>query len=116
MASACCCGCSRPPPVEINTIGPLRTVEAYRDLLGAGAKVGIVSSRVGSLGDNGWGGRYAYRISKTGANMVGLNLHHDLSPQGVSVVMLHPGVVATALTNDYPGDFAYIQPRRPPRA
>lgn len=95
---------------EINTIGPLRTVEAHRDLLGAGAKVGIVSSRVGSLGDNGSGGMYAYRISKTGANMVGLNLHHDLSPQGVSVVMLHPGMVATALTEDYPGDFAYIQP------
>lgn len=93
---------------EINTIGPLRTVEAHRDLLGDGAKVGIVSSRVGSLGDNGSGGMYAYRISKAGANMVGLNLHHDLSPRGVSVVMLHPGMVATDLTKGFSGDF--IQP------
>jgi NAD(P)-dependent dehydrogenase (short-subunit alcohol dehydrogenase family) len=93
---------------EINTIGPLRTVEAHRDLLGAGARVGIVSSRVGSLGDNGSGGMYAYRISKAGANMVGLNLHHDLSPHGVSVVMLHPGMVATDLTKGFSGEF--IQP------
>lgn len=93
---------------EINTIGPLRTVEAHRDLLGAGAKVGIVSSRVGSLADNGSGGMYAYRISKAGANMVGLNLHHDLSPRGVSVVMLHPGMVATDLTKGFSGEF--IQP------
>jgi NAD(P)-dependent dehydrogenase (short-subunit alcohol dehydrogenase family) len=95
---------------EINTIGPLRTVEAHRDLLGEGSKVGIVSSRVGSLGDNGSGGMYAYRISKAGANMVGLNLHHDLSPRGISVLMLHPGMVATDLTKDYPGQHAYIQP------
>jgi NAD(P)-dependent dehydrogenase (short-subunit alcohol dehydrogenase family) len=95
---------------EINTIGPLRTVEALRDLLHAGSKVGIVTSRVGSLADNGSGGMYAYRVSKAGANMVALNLHHDLSKRGVSVLALHPGMVATALTKDYPGNYDYITP------
>lgn len=95
---------------EINAIGPLRTVEALRDLLTDGAKVGIVTSRVGSLGDNGSGGMYAYRMSKAAANMAGLNLHHDLSPRGVSVLMLHPGMVATDLTKDFPGSHSYIQP------
>jgi len=95
---------------EINAIGPLRTIEALRDLLAEGAKVGIVTSRVGSLGDNGSGGMYAYRMSKAAANMAGLNLHHDLAPRGVSVVMLHPGMVATDLTRDFPGNHAYIQP------
>lgn len=97
---------------EINTIGPLRTVEAHRDLLGPDAKVGIVSSRVGSLGDNTSGGMYAYRISKAGANMAGLNLHHDLSPHGISVLMLHPGMVATDLTKGFSADFGggFIQP------
>ena len=95
---------------EINTLGPLRTVEALRDLLGPGSKVGIVTSRVGSLGDNTSGGMYAYRVSKAAANMVGLNLHHDLARQGVHVLMLHPGMVATDLTKDYPGDFDYITP------
>lgn len=96
--------------LEINTIGPLRTVEAVAPLLVDGGKVGIVTSRVGSLGDNTSGGMYAYRISKAGANMVALNLHHDLARRGVSVVALHPGMVATDLTKDYPGDFAYITP------
>jgi NAD(P)-dependent dehydrogenase (short-subunit alcohol dehydrogenase family) len=95
---------------EINAIGPLRTVEALRDLLADDAKVGIVTSRVGSLGDNGSGAMYAYRMSKAAANMAALNLHHDLSPRGISVLALHPGMVATDLTKDYPGQHAYIQP------
>lgn len=96
--------------MEINTVGPLRTVEALRGLLHDGSKVGILTSRVGSLTDNGSGGMYGYRISKAAANMVALNLHHDLSKLGISVLALHPGMVATALTKDYPGDHTYITP------
>ena len=96
--------------IEINTIGPLRTVEAALPHLVPGAKVGIVTSRVGSLADNGTGGMYAYRVSKAGANMVALNLHHDLSKRGIAVAALHPGMVATDLTKDIPGDFDYIGP------
>lgn len=93
---------------EINTLGPLRVVEACLPFLGSGAKVGIVTSRVGSLADNGSGGMYAYRVSKVGANMVALNLHHDLSKRGIAVVALHPGMVATELTRGVAGTF--IQP------
>jgi len=95
---------------EINTIGPLRIAEACLPLMDAGAKLGIVTSRVGSLGDNSSGGMYAYRVSKAAANMVALNLHHDLSKSGIAVVALHPGMVATDLTKDYPGTYNYIQP------
>jgi NAD(P)-dependent dehydrogenase (short-subunit alcohol dehydrogenase family) len=42
--------------------------------------------------------------------MVALNLHHDLSKRGISVLALHPGMVATALTKDYPGNFDYLTP------
>lgn len=98
--------------IEINTLGPLRTIEAVRPLLNEGAKVGIVTSRVGSLGDNTSGGMYSYRISKAAANMVGLNLHHDLSKDGVSVLLLHPGMVATDLTKDFPGEHTYITPEQ----
>jgi 2-glutathionyl-2-methylbut-3-en-1-ol dehydrogenase len=42
--------------------------------------------------------------------MVALNLHHDLSKRGIAVVALHPGMVATDLTKNYPGNFNYIQP------
>jgi NAD(P)-dependent dehydrogenase (short-subunit alcohol dehydrogenase family) len=96
--------------IEINTIGPLRTIQALLNHLAQAAKVGIVTSRVGSLGDNGSGGMYAYRISKCAANMVGLNLHHDLSKRGIAVLMLHPGLVATDLTKNLPGNATYIQP------
>ena len=82
---------------EVNTIGPLRVVRELHGLLDAGAKVGILTSRVGSLGDNTSGGDYAYRISKAGANMVALNLHHDLSKRDVMVQALHPGMVLTHL-------------------
>lgn len=95
---------------EINTLGPLRVAEACIRFVGPGSKLGIVTSRVGSLGDNGSGGMYAYRVSKAAANMVALNLHHDLSKRGIAVVALHPGMVATDLTKDYPGTFNYIQP------
>jgi len=95
---------------QINTVGPLRTVEASLPLLKEGSKVGIVTSRVGSLGDNSSGGQYSYRLSKCAANMVGLNLHHDLKKRGIAVRMLHPGMVKTDLVKNYPGDFAYITP------
>ena len=96
--------------IEINTIGPLRAIEAALPYLAADARVGIVTSRVGSLSDNGSGQMYAYRVSKAGANMVALNLHHDLSKRGIAVAALHPGMVATDLTRDIPGDFQYITP------
>lgn len=96
---------------EINTIGPLRVVEAALPFLADAARIGIVSSRVGSLSDNGSGGMYAYRISKCGANMVGLNLHHDLKDRGHSVLMLHPGMVATDLTKDMRGDLTWDTPQ-----
>jgi NAD(P)-dependent dehydrogenase (short-subunit alcohol dehydrogenase family) len=95
---------------EINTLGPLRVAQAVLPFLGSGAKVGIVTSRVGSLSDNSSGGMYAYRVSKAGANMVALNLHHDLAKRGIAVMALHPGMVATDLTKDYPGNFSYIRP------
>jgi NAD(P)-dependent dehydrogenase (short-subunit alcohol dehydrogenase family) len=95
---------------EINTLGPLRVAQAVLPFLGSGAKVGIVTSRVGSLADNSSGGMYAYRVSKAGANMVALNLHHDLAKRGIAVMALHPGMVATDLTKDYPGNFSYIRP------
>ena len=83
---------------RVNTIGPLRVTRALRGNLGSGSKVGIVTSRVGSIDDNSSGSNYGYRCSKTAANMVGMNLHHDLSPQGVAVMLLHPGYVATDMT------------------
>lgn len=83
---------------RVNTIGPLRMTRALRDNLKEGSRVGIVTSRVGSIDDNGSGNNYGYRCSKAAANMVGMNLHHDLAPHGIMVALLHPGLVATDMT------------------
>ena len=83
---------------EVNALGPLRVTHALKEKLGTGAKVGIVTSRVGSMDDNSSGGNYGYRMSKAAANMAGVNLSHDLRPRGVAVVLLHPGYVRTNMT------------------
>lgn len=84
---------------KVNTLGPLRVTEALRDNLGEGSKVAIVSSRVGSIGDNSSGNYYGYRASKTAVNQIGTNLMHELKPRGIAVAILHPGLVATEMTN-----------------
>jgi NAD(P)-dependent dehydrogenase (short-subunit alcohol dehydrogenase family) len=83
---------------RINTLGPLRVTEALTDNLHEGSKVAIVSSRVGSIEDNGSGGNYGYRASKAAVNMVGTNLMHELRPRSIAVGLLHPGLVATDMT------------------
>lgn len=82
----------------VNALGPLRVVEALLPRMGAGGKIGIVTSRVGSLSENGSGGLYGYRLSKAAANMAGINLAHELKPRGIAVVCLHPGSVRTQMT------------------
>ena len=83
---------------EVNSLGPLRVTEALADNLHEGSKVAIVSSRVGSIDDNGSGGNWGYRASKTAVNMIGTNLMHELKPRGIAVALLHPGLVATDMT------------------
>ncbi len=83
---------------NLNALGPLRVLSALAENLGRGSKVGIVTSRMGSIGDNASGRMYSYRMSKAAANMLGVNLYHELRPRGAFVVLLHPGTVATEMT------------------
>ncbi len=95
---------------DLNALGPLRVVSALADNLGEGSRVGIVTSRMGSIGDNGSGRMYSYRMSKAAANMLGVNLHHELAPRGVRVVLLHPGTVATEMTRGARGWDGFTKP------
>lgn len=85
---------------EVNSLGPLRVTAALRRNLGAGAKVAIITSRMGSIDDNTSGGRYGYRMSKAAVNMAGRSLAHDLRPDGVAVAIIHPGFVRTDMTGN----------------
>ena len=83
---------------EVNALGPLRTVSALLPRFASGSKIGLVTSRVGSIEDNGSGGMYGYRMSKAALNMAGMNLRRDLEPRGIAVALLHPGFVKTDMT------------------
>ena len=83
---------------RVNALGPLRVTEALADNLRTGSKVAIVTSRVGSIDDNGSGGNWGYRASKAAVNMIGTNLMHEFKPRGIAVALLHPGLVATDMT------------------
>jgi NAD(P)-dependent dehydrogenase (short-subunit alcohol dehydrogenase family) len=83
---------------EVNTIAPLRVTEALLPQLKNGAKIGITTSRMGSVADNTSGGYYGYRMSKAAVNMLGKTLAVDLKPRDISVALMHPGYVKTKMT------------------
>ncbi len=83
---------------QVNAIGPLMVTEALLSHLVVGAKVAIVTSRMGSMADNDSGGHYGYRMSKAAVNMAGTSLAVDLKPKGIAVGLLHPGYVKTDMT------------------
>ncbi len=83
---------------EVNAISPLRVTAALEGCLGRGSKVVIITSRMGSIEDNTSGGYYGYRMSKAAVNIAARSLAHDLRERGVSVFVLHPGMVATEMT------------------
>lgn len=83
---------------EVNAVAPLFLTRALARHLRAGSKVALITSRMGSIGDNGSGGYYGYRMSKAALNAAGVSLAHDLKPRGIAVIILHPGSVRTAMT------------------
>ena len=85
---------------EINALAPLMTIQALCPLLAVGSRIGILTSRMGSMADNGSGGYYGYRMSKAAVNAMGRSLAMDLRDQGVAVALLHPGFVRTQMTGN----------------
>ncbi len=84
--------------LEVNAIGPLRVARALRARLRRGGKIAVLTSRMGSMADNGSGGYYGYRMSKAALNALAVSLARDLRLAGVSVAILHPGFVRTEMT------------------
>ncbi len=84
---------------EVNAIAPILSVKAFLPHLKSGSKVGLLTSRMGSITDNDSGGSYGYRMSKTALNSAGKSLSLDLKEQNIAVFLLHPGWVKTDMTN-----------------
>ncbi len=81
---------------EVNTLAPMRVAEAFMEHLraGQGRRIVTVSSKMGSIGE-GSGGSYIYRSSKAAVNAAMKNLAMDLTPEGFTIVVVHPGWVRT---------------------
>ena len=80
---------------EVNTLAPLRVVHALQTNLTAGSKIGMITSRMGSITDNTSGGRFGYRMSKAALNIAAVSLSQDLAEQEIAVGIYHPGYVQT---------------------
>ena len=89
---------------EVNAIAPLKFTQSLLPNLkrANGAKVVMMTSRMGSIEDNTSGGSYAYRMSKVALSMAGKSLAHDLKDAGIAVAILHPGLVSTGMTDFNP--------------
>ena len=85
---------------EVNAVGPLVATRTLLPCLARGAKVGLLTSRMGSIDDNTSGGSYGYRMSKAALNMAGRSLAHDLASRDIAVRLLHPGWVRTEMTGN----------------
>ena len=82
---------------EVNALAPLLLARALVDQMPRGAKLVLMTSRMGSIDDNTSGGSYGYRMSKVALNMAGKSLAIDLEPRGIAVAILHPGLVRTRM-------------------
>ena len=85
--------------LEVNTIAPLMLAQAFVEQVAASRRklIAMISSKVGSIADNGSGGSYLYRSSKTAVNQVVKSLSIDLAGHGITTLSLHPGWVQTAM-------------------
>ena len=88
--------------LAVNAIGPALAIKHLHGLLPLHERAlfGVLSARVGSIGDNHKGGWYSYRASKAALNMLLRTAAIELArkrPQAV-LAALHPGTVASPLS------------------
>jgi NAD(P)-dependent dehydrogenase (short-subunit alcohol dehydrogenase family) len=94
--------------LNVNTIGPVRVIEALTDNVAAseGKTIATISSQMGSIEGTTAGFGLAYRVSKAGVNMALKAAAPVLAEKGITLLTLHPGWVAT----DMGGDQAPVAP------
>lgn len=82
---------------QVNTLTTYYLAEAFLTHLkrATPGKLIAMTSKMGSITDNGSGGEYIYRSTKTALNMVVKSLSLDLQPFNIAVALLHPGWVRT---------------------
>jgi NAD(P)-dependent dehydrogenase (short-subunit alcohol dehydrogenase family) len=96
--------------LDVNTMGPMRVLEAFADSVARSERrlVVTITSGMGSLADNTSGGSIAYRSSKAGLNMAMRSAAIDLAPRRITCVLINPGWVKT----DMGGPGATLSPQQ----
>jgi NAD(P)-dependent dehydrogenase (short-subunit alcohol dehydrogenase family) len=79
---------------EINLFTPMHLIALLRSRLAPGARLVTLSSSMGSIANNEFGGRYAYRASKAAVNSLMKSVALELGDAAIAVA-LHPGWVQT---------------------
>jgi len=89
----------------VNAVGPALVLAQVERLLSRERPsfVGVLSARVGSIGDNKIGGWYSYRASKAALNQIvhGAAIEIGRKRKLTTIVALHPGTVETEFTVNY---------------
>ncbi len=93
---------------KVNALAPLQVVDILKSQLVNGARVALITSRMGSVTDNGSGGYYGYRMAKSALNAAGMSLSRDLAADNISVGLYHPGWVQTEMVGNT-GDISAAQ-------
>ncbi|HEY0114116.1 MAG TPA: SDR family oxidoreductase [Allosphingosinicella sp.] len=84
--------------LAVNSVAPvLLAHKLLSNVAAAGGKLVAITSKMGSIADNGSGGYIAYRSSKAALNAAWRSLAIDVKPQGVAAALLHPGWVQTRM-------------------
>jgi NAD(P)-dependent dehydrogenase (short-subunit alcohol dehydrogenase family) len=83
--------------LQINAVGALQCVQAFRPLLQRGSRVIFMSSGGGSMTDPVEGWNPVYCVSKTLMNAITRHLAHALEPDGIAVNAMCPGWVRTRM-------------------
>ena len=90
---------------QVNAIGPALVMKHFLPLLPKQGRcvAAFVSAKVGSIGDNALGGWYGYRASKAALNQLVKTASIELTRRNKEsiCVALHPGTVATALSQPF---------------
>jgi NAD(P)-dependent dehydrogenase (short-subunit alcohol dehydrogenase family) len=81
----------------VDVIAPMLLTQALLPNLrkGSDQRLAFLSSKMGSVSDNGSGGSYLYRTAKCTLNQAVKSLAIDLQPEQFIVLTLHPGWVLT---------------------
>lgn len=94
--------------MRTNVLGPMRVIPQLTDSLAEGARLMVISSLVGSIGQRSAVTGWLYRASKAALNSVLKDVSLVLGARGATCVAVHPGWVQT----DMGGPGAPLTPER----